>query len=235
MGPTRSANCCERVPDAVLAKIFALLPASQIASSCALVCKAWRDCTHDETLWMDLCMGSGLRGMDAMRCMGGWKGLFGAVYGVNLVASPHFERIHHIDSERIKDQPLRPWEPKHRLLYDRICSVDENPDEPHPYCHWAAEGGSVFQRGGGDGVLRECPPLDCQPCPAAREKSVLATSYEWGKVQQYVGLQTFSNKFLDSSPAIMFSVWYAGKIGSPGVFKVEVILRDELKNAIFSW
>lgn len=226
---------CERVPDAVFAKIFALLPASQIVSSCALVCKAWRDSTHDATLWSDLCVGSGLRALDAMRCMGGWKGLFGSVYGVNLVASPHFERIHHIDAERMKGHSLRPWEPKHRVLYDRICSVDEDHDEPHPFCHWATEGGSVFQRGGGDGVLREYPPIGCPPCPVARDKPVLATSYEWGKVQQYVGLQTFSNKFLDSCPAMLFSIWFAGRQGSPSSFKVQVILRDELKNVIFCW
>lgn len=226
---------CESIPDVVLAKIFALLPSSQIASSCALVCKAWRDCTYDATLWSELCEGSGLRGIDAMRCLGGWKGLFGSVYGINLVATPHFERIHYLEADRLKHQSLRPWEPKHRLIIDRICSVDESDEEPHSYGYWATEGGSVFQRGGGDGVLRELPPVDCCPCPAAADKPVMATSWDWGKVQQYIGLQTFSNKFLDLSPPMMFSIWYAGKTSAPSVFKAQVILRDELKNIIFCW
>jgi F-box protein 2 len=235
MGGVKGVATSESVPDAVFAKIFALLPSAQIASSCALVCRAWRDYTHDATLWSELCEGSGLRAIDAMRCLGGWKGLFGSVYGVNLVASPHFERVHFYDADRLKHEPLRPWEPKHRLIIDRICSDDESNEESHSYGYWATEGGSVFQRGGGDGVLRECPPLDCPPCPAAQGKPALATSWDWGKVQQYVGLQTFSNKFLDCSPPMTFSIWYAGTKGAPSVFKAAVVLRDELKNIIFYW
>ncbi|KAG0601675.1 hypothetical protein M758_11G130900 [Ceratodon purpureus] len=235
MGGGRGVATCESVPDAVFAKIFALLPSAQIASSCALVCRAWRDYTQDATLWSELCEGSGLRAIDAMRCLGGWRGLFGSVYGLNLVASPHFERVHFYEADRLKHQSLRPWEPKHRLIIDRICSDNESDEETHSYGYWATEGGSVFQRGGGDGVLRECPAHDCSPCPVAEREPVLATSWDWGKVQQYIGLQTFSNKFLDCSPPMMFSIWYAGKKGAPSVFKAQVVLRDELKNIIFVW
>lgn len=231
----RVGTTFESIPDAVLVKIFALLSSSQIASSCALVCRAWRDSTCDATLWSELCEGSGLRGNDAMQCLGGWKGLFGSVYGVNLIASPYFERIHYLDADRLKHQFLRPWEPKHRFIIDRICRTDECDEEPHFYGYWATEGGSVFQRGGGDGVLRECPASDCSPCPVAVDKLLMATSWHWGKVQQYVGLQTFSNKFLNCSPPMMFSIWYAGRKGDPSVFKCQVVIRDELKNVIFSW
>jgi F-box protein 2 len=226
---------CESLPDAVFAKVLLLLPAVEIARSCALVCRQWRDATQDVSLWSELCGGTGLRSLDALRCMGGWKGLFGTVYGVNLVASPHFSRIHHMEAEQMKGQALRPWEPKHRLIYDRICNVEEDHDEPHSFSHWATEGGSVFQRGGGDGVLREDPPQGCDPCPAALDKPVLATSYEWGRVQQYIGLQTFSNKFLDNSPPMMYSIWFAGRQGAPSLLRVQVLLRDELKNVIHSW
>ncbi len=226
---------CESLPDAVFAKVLLLLPAVEIARSCALVCRQWRDATQDASLWNELCAGSGLRELDALRCMGGWKGLFGTVYGLNLVASPHFSRIHHIEAEQMKRQALRTWEPKHRLIYDRICNVEENHEEPPSFCHWAAEGGSVFQRGGGDGVLREDPPQGCPPCPAALDKPVLATSYEWGGVQQLIGLHTFANKFLDTSPPLIFSIWFAGRQGSPSVFRVKVLLHDELKNVIHSW
>ncbi|CAM6032833.1 unnamed protein product [Sphagnum compactum] len=226
---------CESLPDAVFAKVLLLLPAVEIARSCALVCRQWRDATQDVSLWNELCAGSGLRELDALRCMGGWKGLFGTVYGLNLVASPHFSRIHHIEAEQMKRQALRTWEPKHRLIYDRICNVEENHDEPPSFCHWAAEGGSVFQRGGGDGVLREDPPQGCPPCPAALDKPVMATSYEWGGVQQLIGLHTFANKFLDTSPPLIFSIWFAGRQGAPSVFRVKVLLHDELKNVIHSW
>lgn len=231
----RGGAACDSVPDAVFAKIFALLPSAQIASSCSLVCRAWRNCTSDATLWSELCEGTGLRGIDAMRCLGGWKGLFGSVYGVNLVASPHFERIQEVEKECMKTRPLRPFEAKHRLTINRICSDDETGEEAKSYSFWATDGGSVFQRGGGDGVLRECPALDCPPCPGAEDKPVMATSWDWGKVQQYIGFPTFSNKFLDCSPPMMFSIWYAGKKGAPSVFKAQVVLRDELKNVIFSW
>lgn len=235
MGAGRGGCTFDNVPDVLLAKIFLLLPSTQIANSCALVCKSWRDCTYDATLWSELLEGTGLRGIDAMRCLGGWRGLFGYLYGTNLVVTPHFERIHEHDADRIKHELLRPWEPKHRLIIDRICSDNESDEEAHSYGYWATEGGSVFQRGGGDGVLRECPAQDCSPCPVAADKPVMATSWDWGKVQQYIGLQTFSNKFLDCSPPLMFSIWYAGKKGFPSLFKAQVVLRDELKNIIFTW
>ncbi|KAJ7570009.1 hypothetical protein O6H91_01G103700 [Diphasiastrum complanatum] len=227
---------CERLPEAILAKILALLPAQHIAGVCALVCRAWNEVAKDPALWSHLCEGSGLKPVDALRQIGGWKALFASVYGSNLVASPHFERLHHIEADRLKAQVLRPWETRHRLLLDRItCLYDHSHDEYKPYCHWAAEGGSVFQRGGGDGIVREQPPVNCPPCPAAPHAPVVATSYDWGKLQQYVGLQTFSNRFLNASPPLFLSVWYAGEKNTAALFKVKLVLRDELKNPLYEW
>lgn len=225
----------EELPDAVYSEIFRFLPSSQIAGSCSLVCRSWRDIASDSPLWRHLCQAAGLSASDCLRCLLGWKGLFGQVFGQNMVACPHFEPVLPMDMEAMKHQTLAPWEPKHRLLLNRVSALDENHDDSHTYSFWAVEGGSVFQRGGGDGVVRECPPVGCPPCPAAPDKPVLATSFEWGKIQQCISFPAFSKKFLDSCPPLLVSAWYAGMHGTESKVKLQVLLRDDLKNSILFW
>lgn len=226
----------ESIPDAISAEIFSLLPAEDILRSCALVCKSWRSLTRDQTLWSQLCEGSGLRHEDAKMYFGGWRGLYGAVFGTNLIASPHFERIHHMDANYMKSQPLMLWEAKHRLLFDRICWEDEvSYEDFQSFSHWQTEGGCLFQRGGGDGIIREQPPLGLPPCPGAPDKPVIATSREWGKVAQYVGLQAFPPTFLDVSPPVMLSVWYGPRQDVQAVFRVQMHFRNAVKATLFAW
>ncbi|CAM6090727.1 unnamed protein product [Calypogeia fissa] len=223
-----------RLPEDLHMKIFSLLPPQDIASSCALVSRYWRYYSCSETLWKDFCERGGLRDpLDTTRFKT-WRDLYAAVYGTNLIGSPYFQRIDRIDAKILKARVPRICEPKYNIYPDRLYSEDERHEEPHSYCHWMCDGGSRFQRGGGDGIIRECPPADCQPFPGAPGEPVLATSYDWGKVYQFVDLNLFPRRFLDQSPPLVLSVWYAGRKGTIGLFRIQVGLQDKNNKIIFS-
>ncbi|MCO5573866.1 hypothetical protein L7F22_027641 [Adiantum nelumboides] len=226
---------CEDLPNALFSEIFQFLPASQVAGACSLVCRLWRDLADDAPIWRDMCKEAGLSETDCLRCLFGWKGLFGLVFGQNMVASPCFESVPHMEMEAMKHQRLGAWEPKHRILLNRISSLDDDHEDSHTYSFWAVEGGTVFQRGGGDGVVRECPPVGCPPCPAFPDRPVIATSFEWGKVQQCISFPTFSEMFLDSSPPLLVSLWYAGRRDAESQIKLQVLFRDKFKHCISFW
>ena len=83
--------------------------------------------------------------------------------------------------------------------------------------------------------MRECPPVGCPPCPGSETKPVIATSYDWGKVQQCISFPMFSKKFLDSSPPLLVSAMFSGVKGVESKVKVQVLIRDDLKNSILFW
>lgn len=228
----------QALPDDLYVKIFCLLPAQEITSSCALVCRSWRHFSSNDNLWKELCKRAGLRdlrGLLASSRLKTWRSLFRALYGTNLIASPHFERIDHIDYNFLRNRRAQNCEPMFTLSPDRLFSEDENHDDYHNFCHWVPSGSaSQVNSGGGDGMIRECPPVGCPPCPGAPGKPVLATSFDWGTVCQSVKLARFPRDFLDQSPPLLLSVWYAGRRGSVGLFRIEVGLRDVLNRVIFS-
>ncbi|EFJ17503.1 hypothetical protein SELMODRAFT_420884 [Selaginella moellendorffii] len=226
---------CERLPDVVLCRIFMLLPPRLVARVCSFVCRSWRDVSLDPSLWSYYCQNTGLRSADEIKLSGGWRALFIAVFGPNLVGSPCFRPIEQLEVDQAKSKAPGPWEPKHRVILDRIAVLDDVEENYHSYSHWGVEAGSQFHRGGGDGVVRENPPVDCSPCPSVPLESVIATSHDWGRLQHYIGFQTFSNKFLDQSPPFVLTAWFAARRGSPGLFRINLLLRDDLKNCKSVW
>ncbi|CAI5526525.1 unnamed protein product [Closterium sp. Naga37s-1] len=106
------------------------------------------------------CQGNGLTEDDTHLVLGGWRGLYERIFGANLVGCPHFERIDHIDTERIKsaldDDPYPPFEVTRRIYKERLFTLGETEEQPGARSYWALEGGGlVFHRGGSHRLVRQ--------------------------------------------------------------------------------